>query len=261
MQQALLDPYYPAASAVHELEPRLKLVCVLGYIVAATALPAAYWSGYVALAALAVVAIVGARMPLRLVLRRTAIALPFVGVVALSVLFTRGGAALWSGSLLGFPLAVSAEGLRLFLSILAKSWLSVLLAGVLVATTPMSRVLGALRALRLPAVLVMTIALMYRYLFVLVAEAGRLHVARESRSAGKGGAVGWRAHVLGGMIGSLFIRSYERSERVYAAMLSRGFDGEAHSLDEPRWSTHDTQLLVIWCGLLLLVVLAGRILG
>ncbi|MEN6480443.1 MAG: cobalt ECF transporter T component CbiQ [Anaerolineales bacterium] len=259
MQQMLLDPYYPTASAVHELEPRLKLVCVLAYIVAATALPTAYWPGYIALAALAAVAIVGARMPLGLVLGRTAIALPFVGVVALSVPFTRGGAVLWSGSLLGLPLAITAEGQGLFLSILAKSWLSVLLVGVLVATTPMSRVLGALRALRVPAVLVTTIALMYRYLFVLVAEAGRLHVARESRSVGKGGSVGWRARVLGGMVGSLFIRSYERSERVYAAMLSRGFDGEVQSLDEQHWTARDTLLLAAWFALLLPIVLVGRI--
>jgi cobalt/nickel transport system permease protein len=75
---------------------------------------------------------------------------------------------------------------------------------------------------------------MYRYIFVIADEALRLFRAREARSAnpeGKAaGSIRWRASVLGGMIGSLFIRSYERSERIYAAMLSRGFDGEVRTL-------------------------------
>ena len=71
-----------------------------------------------------------------------------------------------------------------------------------------------------------TISFMYRYLFVLVDEAMRLQTARDARSVGAGRTLFWRAKVLGGMIGCLFIRSYERSERIYAAMLSRGYAGE-----------------------------------
>ena len=70
---------------------------------------------------------------------------------------------------------------------------------------------------------------MYRYLFVLVDEAQRLQTARESRSAGSGGTVAWRARVLGGMVGSLFIRSYERSERIYAAMVGGASNGGAQA--------------------------------
>ena len=260
MQHAVLDRYLQRNSLVHELEPRLKLVAVLAYILAATTLPMQGWLGYIGLALLAALAILAARVPLGLMLRRSAIALPFVGVVALSVPFTRGGDELWNGSLLGLHLAVTAEGLWLFAGILIKSWLSVLMVGLLVTTTPMARVLYALRALRLPAVLVMTIALMYRYLFVLAEEARRLYVARESRSVGKGGTVWWRARVLGGMVGSLFIRSYERSERVYAAMLARGFDGEMRSLEEPCWRGRDTLLLAFWLLLLAAVVSLGHVL-
>ena len=84
---------------------------------------------------------------------------------------------------------------------------------------------------------------MYRYLAVLTAEAGRLNRARLSRSAvveGRGGgSVRWRAGVVGGMVGSLFLRSYERSERVYAAMQARGFDGEFRSMGGRPLATAD----------------------
>ncbi len=81
---------------------------------------------------------------------------------------------------------------------------------------------------------------MYRYIFVIAEEALRLMRARDSRSAGvegrkSGGTAWWRAGILGSMVGSLFLRSYERSERVYAAMQARGYDGEPRFLWNPSW--------------------------
>jgi cobalt/nickel transport system permease protein len=84
---------------------------------------------------------------------------------------------------------------------------------------------------------------MYRYMYVLVEEAQRLMTARDARSAegeGRraGGSIWWRARVTGNMIGTLFLRTYERSERIYQAMLARGFNGEIRTLHEPtasRW--------------------------
>ena len=93
-----------------------------------------------------------------------------------------------------------------------------------------------MRDLRLPKLLVTVVGFMYRYIFVLADEALRLMRAREARSADPegrgGGTILWRARVLGGMVGSLFLRSYERSERIYNAMLSRGYDGEIRTLRE-----------------------------
>jgi cobalt/nickel transport system permease protein len=75
---------------------------------------------------------------------------------------------------------------------------------------------------------------MYRYLAVLTDEASRMLRARYARSGGAGGRSGgsirWRATVTGRMVGSLFLRAYERSERIYAAMQARGFEGEFRHL-------------------------------
>jgi cobalt/nickel transport system permease protein len=105
---------------------------------------------------------------------------------------------------------------------------------------------------------VATISFMYRYLFVLVDEAMRLQTAREARSVGTGRNVVWRARVLGGMIGSLFIRSYERSERIYAAMLARGFAGEVRTLTELTWQRHDLWAGLAWAAALVVASVAGR---
>ena len=78
---------------------------------------------------------------------------------------------------------------------------------------------------------------MYRYLSVIGEEALRLLRARDSRSVRvgrhSGGSLLWRAQVLGNMVGSLFLRSYERRERVFDAMTARGYDGELRSHSEP----------------------------
>ncbi len=102
-------------------------------------------------------------------------------------------------------------------------------------------------ALALPRILVATVSFMYRYIFVIAEEALRLMRARDSRSARvegrkSGGSGWWRAGILGNMVGSLFLRSYERSERVYAAMQARGYDGEPRFLWNPPWRTVEITL-------------------
>lgn len=248
MHSHFLDRYIQGASLVHRLDARLKLVSTLAFVLVATSSPPRAWPALSILALLALGAVAAARIPLGVALRRSAIALPFVGMAALSLPFTRGGQVLWSWPPLG--LAVTDEGLILFGAVLAKSWLSVLLTGLLIATTPFTQMIRAARALRLPTVLASTISFMYRYLFVLVDEAGRLMTARAARSVGSGRTLWWRARVLGGMIGSLFIRSYGRSERIYAAMLARGFAGELRTLAVLRWTRRDTYVGVLWAVLL-----------
>ncbi len=171
-----------------------------------------------------------------LVLRRSLIALPFL-LVALPLLVTRDGEAFAALPVVGWEL--TEEGGRAVLTILAKSWLAVLIAVLLTATTPMPALLVALRWLRVPRLLVATAAFAYRYLFVVVDEAGRMLRARASRSAelpGRraGRSLRWRAGVAGHLAGTLFVRSVDRAERVHAAMLARGYDGEQRSLPAPR---------------------------
>jgi cobalt/nickel transport system permease protein len=204
-------------------------VLVVASILTITLLPIGAWLALaLVLGALVIGSTVAGIGPLRLV-RGAFVALPFM-LIALPLVFTRPGDPLGTVDLGPLRLTVSGEGLRAFATIAAKSWLSVQVALLLAYTTPFHDLLDAMRELRLPRILVAIIGFMYRYLAVIGDEANRLMRARASRSAAvegarAGGSVSWRARVTGHMVGSLFLRSYERSERIYAAMLARGFDG------------------------------------
>ena len=198
--------------------------------------------------------------PLRLS-RGAFIAAPFL-LAALPLVFTRPEQPLGSIDLGPLRLTISGEGLRIFTTIAIKSWLSVQAALLLTYTTSFHDLLDALRELRLPRVMVAIIGFMYRYLAVLGDEAQRLMRARAARSAVAvgvqgGGSIAWRARVTGGMVGSLFLRSYERSERIYAAMLARGFEGTfrhlgARVIRRAEWMAFTVTLL----GLLVFVAAA-----
>ena len=160
---------------------------------------------------------------------RSLIALPFI-LIALPTVFTKPGAPAFDLFLGLFTLTATVEGMEFFSSVLIKSWASVTAAVLLTSTTPALSLLSALRSLKIPEILVTVVLLMYRYLFVLVEEAQRMLRARAARSASvgpnAGGSLIWRAKGAGSMAGSLFVRTLDRSERIYMAMLSRGYDGD-----------------------------------
>ena len=224
----LLDRYLEGRSWFHSADARIKLVMALGFIFATTSIPPGKWIGFAAMLALVWLAAGISRVGLLRVFLRSLVAIPFI-LIALPTVFTKPGVFLFELDLNLFALTGTQEGLDFFISVLLKSWTSVTAAVVLTATTPPLRLLDALRALRVPAVLVAIVMLMYRYLFVLVDEAQSLMRARTARSAAigpkSGGSLVWRAKSAGGMAGSLFIRTLDRSERIYMAMLARGYDG------------------------------------
>jgi cobalt/nickel transport system permease protein len=254
----ILDHYQLGDSVVHCLDARVKLILALATIVVIAALPRGSWLIYLACLAVICIAIGLSHIRPVLVFRRSLVAMPFT-LAALGLLFTIPGSTLVSLGLAGWTLSVTAEGTVAFASILIKAWLSVLTATVLVATTPFAQLVAAMRAFRVPQILVSTVSFMYRYMYVIADEALRLHRAREARSAMSGskagGSISWRARVLGGMVGSLFLRSYERSERVYAAMLSRGFDGSTRTMRMPSLGRRDFAAMAAFVFYLLAVAM------
>lgn len=228
MSGLALDRYLPRESPIHALDARVKFLVAVAFILAVSLLPAgAFASIAIAWAAIALASGAAKLGPFRPT-RNAFFALPFV-LAALPLVFTRPGEELFSLPLAVFTLRVSVEGLVAFLTIASKSWVAVQAALLLAYTTPFHDLVDALRALRLPTIFVTTVSFMYRYLAVLSDEASRMLRARAARSGSRGGRSGgslrWRAVVAGRIVGALFIRAYERSERVYQAMLARGFEG------------------------------------
>ncbi len=261
MHVHFLDPYQERLSLLHRLDPRVKLLAALAFILTTSLTPPGTWAVYLLLLAGVVAAELLSDIPLGYYQKRALLALPFV-LAALPLPFTVSGTPLWTGSLGAWSLTASQEGVVRLLSIAFKSWISLQAAVVLVSTTAFPDLLMALRALRLPRLLVAIIGLMWRYLFVMVDEALRLMRARTARSGESaqaglrpGGSVLWRARVAGGMAGSLFLRSIERSDRIYMAMLARGYDGEVRSSAAPRVPGREWLILTVF--FLLLVALLG----
>lgn len=250
---SFLDRYERGASFLHRTDPRVKLVLTLIFIAAVTATPPGAWPIFLVLACALWGTVLASRLSIIVTLRRSAIAIPFI-LVAFPTIFTKGGEPLLSFSFFNWTLSATDEGLSFFLSVLVKSWISVIAAGTLALTTPFNDILKALRFLRLPSVLVAVMSLMYRYIFVLVEEAQRLRRAREARSArvqeGGGGSIPWQAKVTGKMVGSLFLHTYERGERIYQAMLSRGYSGEIVTLETRSFSMAQGVLVI---GILLIL--------
>jgi len=260
-----LDPYRPRPSLIHGLDARVKLALALAFILTVALTPPGAWPVYILLFALVLSVELLSELGVVSVLKRAMLALPFV-LAALPVLVTTRGVPLAVIPLGPWALAISGPGLAKFLSIVAKSWLSVQMAIVLAASTPFPDLLLAMRAIRVPRLLVAIFGLMWRYLFVLVDEALRLLRARTARSGTSpaaspgqkvGGSVAWRARVTGGMAGSLFVRSYERADRIYAAMAARGYDGEVRSFPLPPISAANWGVLLAGLGGLALLAAAG----
>ena len=190
--------------------------------------------------------------------------LPFL-LAAVTIILTLPRTAVFSINIGAWTVTATDAGLVRFASILIRSWLSVMAAIWLTATTPFPDLMHTLRHLHLPAILVSIISFMYRYLFVLADEAKRLLRAREARSArlpgqeGSGGSLWWRATVAGGIVGQLFLRSFDRSDRVYNAMLARGYRGQLltmtpHHMKQRDWIVGGTAVVLI-----LLVQVVSRI--
>ncbi len=204
----------PGDSPVHRLPAHTKVVALIAFALLVVATPAGAWPAFAAHAALLGAAVLAARVPWGVVARRSLVEVPFV-LFALLLPFVATGPRVILG-----PFALSEAGLTGAGTLLARVSLGVVAAILLAATTEPRALLVGLERLRLPASLVAIAAFMVRYLHLLVDAAHRQRLARACR----GGRAGGLAAAAGGTA-TLFLRAYERGERVQQAMVARGYAG------------------------------------
>jgi cobalt/nickel transport system permease protein len=202
MRHDFLDRYSRLSSPVHRLPALVKMGAALGLVLIIVMIPpAALWAfGLPAVVLLVIAAISG--IPAAFLLRRLLFFEPVVlGIAALNLLRPGGG--------------------QIFLAVLIKSTLSLFTMILLSNTTPFHALLQLFRSAGAPPLFVTVLALMYRYLFVLVDEAERMTRARSSRTFDRNQVRLWRS--MTSVIVQLFLRSSERAERIFAAMTARGW--------------------------------------
>lgn len=213
-----LEPDRSASGPLRRLDPRVKLIATVGFVVAVVLLPLGAWRP-LGIAAMTLAFFVGiSGIAPGLLIRRGLAVLPVVILLAAMIAPSH-------------PMAPTLGPWAVASAILAKNCVTILSVLLLAHVTPFRDLMGALTRLRVPAVLVATLLLMYRYLFVLAEQLGRMARARRSRSFRRSRWADWPLGAS--LIAGLLLRSFERGERVHAAMLARGWDGTFRSLDGP----------------------------
>ncbi len=214
--------------ALRRLDAASKVVCCSVFIVCVVGLPQSELPKIASLGGIIILLWLAAGLSPLLLAKRLGIALPFVLMVGLSVPFLAQS----GHPIVTLPgnLVISPEGLWLFVSIMVKAALCITALSLLGITTPPQELLAALRRLRFPALLLTVLSLTARYLLMLQDEARRMMQARDARGRSRG--LLRRVKTVAAIVGSLFLRSYERAERIGQAMAARGFDGTLYGKDD-----------------------------
>ena len=241
MRHGFLDHHADLDSPLHRLDPRVKIVvAVLGLLLASSETAGATES-FVTYYAIGLTLALVSRVPLRHFLRRFAVATPFIMTASSLPLL-----AVWleNRGELDFALAWSA-------SVALKAYFGILMLALLTATSDFADLLDAMRRLHLPEIIGVLAMLMYRHMFTLADEWQRMSQSRDCRSAGK--LTQSRAQIYGKQLGQAFVRSWERSDRVHAAMALRGFDGTLPPRHRRDLDALDWGFLALGCAVFLAI--------
>lgn len=243
--------YVHGHSPLHRLAPQIKVIAAFGIVLAVVTTPREAIGAFVAFAVGIGALFVIARIPPGFAASRMLVEVPFVILALLFPLVGTGERI----DVLGISLSV--QGLWDMWNLLAKATLGLMTAIVLAATTEIADLLRGFDALRVPRVVTAIIGFMVRYVDVVVNDFARMRIALASRGHAGRSIAGWRpyAHTLGAM----FIRTYERGERVYLAMESRGYSGVMPGTERTAAPPSDWALPLIVVAAFWTVAVAARI--
>jgi cobalt ECF transporter T component CbiQ len=202
MRHDFLDRFSRLDSPIHRSSASVKLVAAMALVVGTVLLPPSGLIPLVTISLFLIAVAAASRIPWWFLMRRILLLEPFVLGVAALALFGPGG---W----------------RLFAFLIAKATVCLSTMVLLTNTTPFSDLLRVLKSAQVPSLLVTTMSLMYRYVFVLLDEAGRMKRARDSRTFSRRHTRAWKSTAT--VVSQLFIRSSERADRIWAAMCARGW--------------------------------------
>jgi cobalt/nickel transport system permease protein len=240
MHHHFIDRFAMGDSPVHRLDARAKLVAVLGYTVLLISFDRYTVAGLAPMAVLPLAMLWFGRVPVWFALRRVAILSPFIlMLVLMSPVYDRRPHDVafgpWHYAVSGGWLTAADVAIKFALGVLALT--------AMMCTTRFTLLLEAMRRLGMPQVVVMQLGFLYRYIFVLIDEAMRVRRARDFRGAALA-PLGRRLAATGGVIGTLFVRTLDRSQRIHLAMTARGYCGEPHSLSHLHFARADAALLI-----------------
>lgn len=207
------------------INPLAKLIAIVAMIVASLFIFNLYY-----LAILCIIPIVlalSSRIPIKQFFSHTALIPIFSAVISIPILFLTSGQIIASANISTFTLTLTLEGVIRFLVFTTRVWFCVASVTLMVFSTGFEKMLELLFVIRVPSVIIQLFSLTYRYFFVSIHETQSVLIAKEARTYVHKRTINIQTlRDLGSVIATLFIRTYERSERVYLAMKARGFEIE-----------------------------------
>lgn len=241
MHHHFIDHFAMGDSPIHRLDARAKLVAVLAYTVVLISFDRYAVADLAPMAVLPLALLWFSHVPVWFALKRVLILSPFIlMLVLMSPIYDRTVQRVslgpWEAHVAGGWLTAADIAIKFALGVLALT--------AMMCVTRFALLLEAMRRLGMPQIVVLQLGFLYRYLFVLIDEAMRVRRARDFRGAGLA-PVGRRLAAVGGVIGTLFVRTLDRSQRIHLAMAARGYRGEPHSLSQLRFTGADALFLLV----------------
>lgn len=238
----LLDDLARQETGIHKLHPLMKLLTTVMYLTVVVSFGRYEIGGLLPLLFFPIMIFTLAELPVKPILLRILIVSPFIfGIGILNPLFDQQTIFIGGREI--------SRGWITFISILLKSGLTVTAALLLIATTGMDRLAGALRMLKVPRLFVLQLLLTYRYISVLMEEVARTLRAYSLRAPEQKGV---HKSAWGSLAGQLILRTFDRAQRIYEAMCLRGFEGEYHTGEVRRIRGWDWLYLLSWSAFFLL---------
>ncbi len=254
MSSVNIDEYSNINSIINRRDPRIKVIVFFLFILVILSTRPELVLVFATYAILIFVLILLSKIPIEFVIKRSLTIIPFVLMIAIFTPFLKNGDTAKVYTIGKFN--INYDGLIVFWNILIKSYLSVLCMILMTASTRFSDLLKAFEKLKVPKLIVILLSFTYRYIFVFQDELQSMIRAKEARSYRRKRWLNFK--ILASMIGVLFIRAYERGERVYYAMLSRGFDGSIKTTKEMSLTKGDIYFLSILAIVLILIRVLGK---
>ncbi|MFB3919644.1 MAG: energy-coupling factor transporter transmembrane protein EcfT [Candidatus Velamenicoccus archaeovorus] len=211
MHHNFIDAYSYTDSFLCRRDPRVKLFVFGLFILLVLLQPSTGMRGLVFYGVLLAVVFIFSHLPLRPIAGRILTLLPFV-------------------LLTGWSMRAASGGLAVTVIKAVEAMVAVFL---MVSTTPFPRLLKALEAMRCPSIVIRMLSFLYRYIYLILDEFMKMRQAQLSRTVGGRLSPGRQAKIFSSILGHLFVRSYEKGERVYLAMCARGYDGTVRVLAYP----------------------------
>ena len=254
MRHHFLDHYWTIESPIHRVDPRFKIIVSFMMLLSIVLTPNSRFIDYALFAPLIATMIIVSKIPIGAVLRRMMVIIPLVCLIAVSLPFTVPGPAIAKFHFI-IPLTLSETGLTQFAAVVIKATLAVWIMTLLTTTTRFRDLIAGMQKLHLPSIFTSILGFMYRYIFLFIDEAEHINIGRASRSFGRHPWLKMKG--FGWMLSSLFVRSFERGERIYQAMCARGFEGDYQTLTIMRATTRDWIFSIILVACIILIKWIG----